>query len=389
MDKIFLSKAGAVALNGIFGYEPELSHRLIERFGSPEAVFLLPEKEREKLFGPYSKFLPRIGEAGLEAAGKLVSRLESNGYRILTICDELYPPLLKECQDAPAALFLRSSSDDASIFNGRPMISIVGTRDLSPYGKEWCTRIVQALSESPAKPCIVSGMAIGVDITAHMAALAYGLPTIGVLPVGIDDIYPRRHSVAAQKVANSPGSGLVTDFLPGTGATRFNFLRRNRIIAGMSSATILIESKSSGGGMLTARLAFDYGRDVFALPGRIDDKRSAGCNMLLKEKIAEPVTSLQELAESLGLGRFNVRKKTDLAEAIESRYSGGAEAEMLTELKDIAGIIRGKRGISFEELCSEHGYTYPEVTRLAGILERDGFIEVDLLQRCAINAKKL
>ena len=124
---------------------------------------------------------------------------------------------------------------------------------------------------------IVSGLALGVDITAHAAALEGGLPTVGVSPVGIDDVYPRRHVPFVERMCATPGCALVTDYPPGTFPAAFSFIRRNRIIAGLAGSTVLIESRIKGGGMITARLAAGYGRDVFAVPGRIDDIRSQGC----------------------------------------------------------------------------------------------------------------
>lgn len=387
MDKTFLSKVSALALNEIFGYEPRFSHRIIDALGSSEAVFTLPEDEKIRVFGPYSRYLPLINDSSLEKAELQLARLEAEGYSVLSIYDEDYPSLLRECEDAPMALYLRSGSQASEVFNNGVTISIVGTRDISLYGKEWCERIVKALSQAPSAPCIVSGMAIGVDITAHMAALCFGIPTIGVIPVGINDIYPRRHRVAADKIAAAKGCALITDYPPGTTATAFNFLRRNRIIAGMSNATILIESKVKGGGMMTCRLASGYGREVFVLPGRIDDARSAGCNLLVREKLADPIFSIEELPEALGLGVWNRKKNRGLEEEIRSRYSEVLSGEDTESLVSIALLVKGRRGITYDEICSETGLSWGEVTRLAGILDNDGFLNIDLLQRCSINAK--
>lgn len=388
MDKEKFSRISVLALNRIFGYEPKLSHHIIDTLGSPEAVFSLSGDELQSIFGPYSKYLPLINGRALENAEKELDRLTSSGYSVLSICDRSYPQLLKECEDAPAALYVRSGTDAGAIFNRHPAVSIVGTRDISPYGKEWCERIVAALSRSPIKPMIISGLAIGVDITAQMTALCCGLPTVGVLPVGITEIYPRRHSIAAGKIADSQGSALVTDYPPETPPTAFNFLRRNRIIAGLSRATILVESKTKGGGTMTARLAFGYGRDVFALPGRIDDTRSAGCNRLIKEEIATPIDSLETLAESLGLGSVAALPPKDSTESVRQYYNGIMDAEDRDAISGIYEAVKRNRGIQPDELCRICNMDYARVSRLTGILENDGFIETDILQRCTINAKK-
>lgn len=385
MEQKKLSCVSALALNSIFGFEPKFSHNLIDSLGSAEAVFLMSDRERLELFGPYTRYLARINDSALNEAEKEYDRLIAEGYQVLPIYDEDYPEILRDCPDAPMALYVRSSQPASSIFNHGSGIAVVGTRDISAYGREWCRRIVDAVSQAPEKPVIVSGMAIGVDITAHMQALESGLPTIGVLPVGIDDVYPRRHWGAAQRIAESPGSALVTDYPPGSTPSAVNFIRRNRIIAGMSAATILIESKTRGGGMITARLASGYGREVFALPGRIDDLRSQGCNQLIREKTAEPVTDLAALPGQLGLGTYSPRRKEDIAAAIRSRFSGSLDEEELERLVDIGTSIRKIRGISFDELCRITDIDYAGISRYAGLLESEGIICIDLLQRCCIN----
>lgn len=387
MDKDILPKLSAIALNSIFGYDPKFSHRIIDALGSAEAVFGLSDEEKRHLFGPFCKYLPLITDESLEAAGRQYDALKADGVRILSIYDKEYPALLRECGDAPMVLYVRSSDEPGSIFNSRPAISIVGTRDISPYGKEWCQRIVRVLSEAPSHPAIVSGLAIGVDITAHMAALECGLPTVAVLPVGIDSIYPARHRRAAEMIASAPGSAVVTDYPPGTGAVAFNFLRRNRIIAGMGQATVLVESKIKGGGMMTARLASGYSRDVFALPGRIDDTRSQGCNTLIREGLAEAISSLDSLPSALGLGRYSFKKATDLESAVRARYSSAYPAQYTGDLVRIALTIKESRGISIDGICEQLGMDYRVVSVMTGILENDRFIFTDLLQRCTINAK--
>ena len=388
MDKDYLSKVGAVALNVIFGYEPKFSHNIIDALGSADAVFSLPQKDLRDIFGPYNKYLSLINGESLEKAAGLTERLLSRGYGILSIYDDGYPALLRECEDAPMVLYVRSSTPAEKLFNSRPAVSIVGTRDISPYGKEWCTRIVDAIASAPSKPLIVSGLAIGVDITAHMAAMDCGLPTIAVLPVGIEDVYPARHGAAAREIASRPGCALITDYPPGTTPQAFTFLRRNRIIAGISQATILVESKAKGGGTMTARLASGYGREVLALPGRIDDVRSQGCNRLLREKVAEPIDSLDNLPLALGLGLYDRRRKGDLERELRDRYEAELGEDRTREVLSVALLVKKNRGISVDEICRALAIDYSEALQITGLLEGDGFIETDLLQRCAINAKK-
>ncbi len=386
MDKDKLSVIGAIALNDIFGQEPQIARHIIDSLGSTHAIFELPEKDISGLFGPFSKYRGKISRKCLDKAAETYDNLNSGGCSFLSICDKGYPQLLLDCPDAPVLLYVRSTTPADEIFNRRTAISIVGTRDISMYGSDLCVRTVGALGKSGNPPVIVSGLAIGVDVTAHLAALGHSMSTIGVSPVGIDGVYPRRHEIIAEKMAAAPGSAIITDYPPGTVPMPYVFLRRNRIIAGISSATILIESKVKGGGMMTARLAAGYGRRVFALPGRIDDARSAGCNLLIAENIAEPLISPENLPELLGLG--STRKNTEQpSEAVRREFSSQLDAEETNRIVGLYDMIRDTRGICYDELCSRTGLPYREIARLAGMLEGAGFIRTDMLQRCTTNSK--
>lgn len=388
MEKLTEEQVSACALNAIFGYEPRLASGLIRALGSADAVFRLDSKSLGRVLGPFSKYRDRVNDVAREDARQELERLMERGCRFLPLTDPCYPALLKDCEDAPAGLYIRSRSGPADIFNAGPFISVVGTRDISAYGKEWCPRIISTLASSGSRPGIVSGLAFGVDICAHMAALANGLPTIAVIPVGIDDIYPRSHRVAAEKIATAPGSAIITDYPPGTSAVPVNFIRRNRIIAGLSRATILVESKDKGGGTMTARLASGYGRDVYALPGRIDDIRSAGCNRLLAEKIAEPIVSCPQLCRSLGFEGHTGLSAPDTIDRIRElspALVGDGDAPLLVSVAD--AIVRTKR-ITVEEIAHGLGIPYGKALSFTGILECEGFIETDLMQRCTIKCKK-
>jgi len=239
------------------------------------------------------------------------------------------------------------------------------------------------MSRTKVNPLIVSGLAIGVDIVAHRTALSCGLPTIAVLPTGINEIYPQRHSDTARCIEKSPASALITDYPPGTVPHAVNFLRRNRIIAGLSQATVLVESKSKGGGTMTARLAYGYGREVYALPGRVDDVRSMGCNILIQEKIAEPISSLSTFLDSLGLGRWERRRSPDLELELR-RHFEGMPSDELEKLVKVALAVKSRRGIAIEEICEFTGIPYADTISSASLLEQEGYIETDLLQRCVL-----
>lgn len=388
MADAFEEKAAWCALNTVFGFEPQTGHRLAEALEGPGAVFHLTVQERRQLLGP-SKFLPQLSLRTLDEAAESLRRLQADGYRFVGYGEPEYPGLLRECEDPPLGLYIRSESPLPELFDAQPVVAVVGTRDISPYGKEWCQRIVMALARAGQKPRIVSGLALGTDGIAHQTALECGLPTIGVMATGIDRVYPFRHEALADAIARTPRSGLVTDYPPGTAPLAIHFIRRNRIIAGLCGATILVESKSKGGGMITARLAASYDRTVLALPGRIDDRRSAGCNHLIREQIAEPLTDLDRLAEQLGLGAGKPLRKRDLYQEVLDFYGASCPEEEVRRMAGVARLIQQNRGISLEEVARRAGISWPEAAAGAGILESDGFICMDLLGNCTIKPKNM
>lgn len=389
MVNSYEEKICVCALNRILGFEPKTAHGLIGAAGSAWGVFNLSEDERMRILGPYSRITPMLNERELKATEEELSRLEDSGCTFITMSEPGYPDLLKECDDAPLGLYFKGSSPPAAVFNVRPQIAVVGTRDISLYGKEWCRKIVSAMGQAKVKPLIISGFAYGTDIIAHLAALEAGLPTVAVLPTGIDDVYPPRHQRYAGALGTTSGCALVSDYPPGTEPKAINFIRRNRIIAGACSATILIESKAKGGGLITARLASSYDRDLLVLPGRADDLRSQGCNALLREKLAEPITDTVHFLDMLGLGSIPVNRREDPAGRITALYGQVVPEEELGTFLSVAGAVHRERGVTVEALCDRCGLTYSAVSRIVGILESDGIISTDLLQRCMINLKNM
>lgn len=165
----------AIALNRIFGFEPKFSHGIISALGSAEAVFDMDREQLVQIFGPYSKYRDKICPASVEQAEEEYESLRARGFQMMSIFDGAYPTLLKDCPDAPLVLYIRSQTPTTELFGKAPAVAVVGTRDMSPYGREWCMRLVGELAHAPVKPVIVSGLALGVDITAHLSALDAGL----------------------------------------------------------------------------------------------------------------------------------------------------------------------------------------------------------------------
>lgn len=216
------------------------------------------------------------------------------GIEPIPMNDDRYPQRLKNCDDAPLMLFYKGNAD----LNLQRVINIVGTRQCTPYGEDLIRRFITDLKQLSPRVLIVSGLAYGVDINAHRQALANGYETVGVLAHGLDDLYPTRHRETALQMIEH--GGLLTEFLTQTNADKINFVRRNRIVAGMSDACILIESKSHGGGLITTEISQAYGRDVFAFPGRVGDAYSEGCNKLIRSNGAGLITSAADFVKDMG-----------------------------------------------------------------------------------------
>lgn len=385
----FEEKACLCALSRIFGFEPRKGLALVEQLGCASALFALDKDGQESLLGPYNSRRFQIRQSAVFEAAKELEILEKTGVTFVGWGQEGYPPMLTECPDPPIGIYIRSSTRPQDLWTRPKNIAIVGTRDISPYGQEWCRKTVEGLADTRQKPLIVSGLALGTDICAHRSAIDHGLPTIAVMPTGPDAVYPFRHLAFADELCSRPGCALITDYPPGTAPLPVNFLRRNRIIAGLSHATVLIESKIKGGGMMTARLAFSYDRDVFALPGRVDDIRSQGCNKLISEKIAEPLVSVEELIKATGLdASVSPVRKTDIGDMLLRTFGAGIDSATFKEMSALLECIRRTRGVTVEEAGAMTGIEYGRASSLISMLELEGLISMDLLQRCCIISGK-
>ncbi len=369
------------ALNKALGYVPAAGHALLSRFGAAAPVFTRKSAEVREALGHYRDFADQLDGKLLDWARQELERMENGGFRFIGFGDGDYPSLLAECEDPPLGLYFNACAPPAAVFEMRPCISVVGTRDLSPYGRDWCRRLVLAMGEASVPPCIVSGLAFGADGIAHRTALECGLTTVGVMATGIEKVYPWQHAELAAQMVRTPGCAVVTDYPSGSSPVALNFVRRNRIIAGLSRATVVVESKTKGGSLITAKYACDYNRDVFALPGRTDDVRSAGCNSLIRQRMADIITDPEDLVERLGLGKTARRRKAGLETLLGRKY--GADSPLIP----LALVVKGHPGISLEGIVRETGWTWPEVQERAAILETDGFLETDILRRCTIPTK--
>ena len=288
-----------------------IAKQIVENLGNPELLFKEKPRILERIPGISSRIIQEIKKPEiLKRAEKEVLFVEKNKIISLFITESDYPQRLKEYVDAPMMLYYRGNAD----LNTSKIISIVGTRHATSYGKEITQILLKDLAVTYPDMLVVSGLAYGIDIAAHKAALQENLPTVGVLAHGLDRIYPYQHkTIAAEMLGNG---GVLTDFPSGTNPDRQNFVKRNRIVAGISDCTIVVESAIKGGALITANIASSYNKDVFAIPGRNNDLYSQGCNKLIKEKKAALVENADDIMREMCWDKLHKEKTQVIQRAI-------------------------------------------------------------------------
>lgn len=283
-----------LALSRVQTSQLALVYRLIETVGSAKELIenagsirdIVPDAS-PRLAGILSN------EKNIELAEREMEFIEKNNIRLICRGSDDYPYRLAECDDAPLVLHTMGNAD----LNARHIVSVVGTRHASEYGKSLCENFVSDLARFVPGTLVISGLAYGIDVCAHRAALKAGLPTIGVLAHGLDRIYPNAHRSTAKNMLGN--GGLLTEFMSGTESLKQFFVQRNRIVAGLADATVVVESASKGGSLITASLAQGYSRDCFAFPGRVNDQYSCGCNELVSRNRAALITSAYDFVEAM------------------------------------------------------------------------------------------
>lgn len=287
----------SIALTKLNGLSLLNARTLLDSLGSASEVFA----HRKDIVGVIPDASKRLVAAfdhtdeALRLAEEEMKFVEQKRLRVLTLNDVDYPQRLRECEDAPLVLYYCGSAN----LNSQRVISIVGTRKCSEYGREVCNNFIADLKRYYPDTLIVSGLAYGIDVCAHRAALDNGMSTIGVLAHGLDTIYPSMHRQIAADMVHRQG-GLLTEYGVHTTPEKGNFVRRNRIVAGMCDACIVVESSERGGSLITAELAMEYNRDVFAFPGRVYDEYSRGCNNLIRRQQATLLTCAADLLDAMG-----------------------------------------------------------------------------------------
>lgn len=292
MSEQLLYKIGLTLIPGVGDV---VGKKLVAYCGGPEAVFKEKKKHLEKIPGIGAHTISGIiNQQVLSRAEQELIYIEKKEINALFYLDKSYPKRLQHCADSPMLLYYKGTTD----LNLQRVIGIVGTRNASEYGRHVCEQIVDDFRNDNV--LIVSGLAYGIDSYAHRASVKNNIPTIGVLAHGLDRIYPAQNKSLSEKMLAN--GGLLTEFMAGTIPDRENFPRRNRIVAGMIDALIVVESAKRGGALITADIANSYNRDVFAVPGRVGDTFSEGCNYLIRTNRAALLENASNLRYLLGWG---------------------------------------------------------------------------------------
>jgi DNA processing protein len=302
-----------IAITQIKGLGSINSKNLLAYVGDIEEIFHQKSHILQKIPGIgnlLSKSILEQKDAALEKASKELQFITKHGITPLFYTDKHYPERLKECADAPILLYYKGNAN----LNTQKTLAIVGTRNATEYGKTMCTQLIKELANNHPELCIISGLAYGIDICAHKEALQMDLPTVAVLGHGLDRIYPAQHTPIAKKILAS--GGLLTEFPSETNADKPNFVRRNRIIAGTTDATLIIESAARGGAMITTEMANSYNRDVFAIPGKCTDEWSVGCNNLIKQHKAALVNNASDIEYLMGWTKEQTNKKIEQQQSL-------------------------------------------------------------------------
>lgn len=357
----------AVALTRIYHFHIAAGVQLYRKLGSATAVM----EHRHDIKAVLPDASPRLVDSladmsdAMRKAEEELDFDEKHNIKPLVLGDDNYPERMRNCDDAPLVLFYRGTAD----LNQRRIVSVVGTRHCTAYGQDIIRKFTADLKRLCPKVLVVSGLAYGVDIHAHRNALNNGIETVGILAHGLDYLYPTAHRDTAAEMLDN--GGLATEFMTGTNADKQNFVRRNRIIAGLADATVVIESATKGGSLITARIAQDYGRDVFAFPGNVGLPYSEGCNNLIRDNNAALITSAEDFVNAMGW---------DEDCRIEQAKKEGIERQLFPEMdeneKKIVGLLSTNNNLQTNTICMKTGLHIGEASAALFSLEMKGIVKM-------------
>jgi DNA processing protein len=354
----------AMALTNIKGITQATALQLYQAAGSAtDVINLSDELQKQMPTKSWEKIKNTIvnGKAqALERAEVEYKFCQSKNIQMLTLNDDNYPYRLREISDAPLVLFYKGTCN----LNAKRVVSIVGTRKITEYGKDICRTFLPELQRRFPDTLILSGLAYGVDVCAHRICLEHHLPTVGILAHGLDRIYPSMHRDTAAQMTQH--GGVLTEYMSMTNPEKGNFVKRNRIVAGMADATIVVESAEKGGALITANLAFDYSRDVFAFPGRTIDKYSQGCNKIIAEQKAALITSADDFIHAMNWHIFEENKPTQ-----QTLFP-----VLSTEEQMVWDALENKtEGVAINTLCVELNIPISQLTSVLTQMEMQGWVK--------------
>lgn len=351
-----------IALYGCRGIGREILKTLLPYFnGTPLALIEAEDSTLLRIEGVSRKLVSRLREAPayMQTAAREIEFMDRNGIRMLTFFDAEYPYRLKRCEDAPLFFFCKGDPD----LNPPRSLAVVGTRNATTRGADMCAQMIAELAAYD--PVIISGMALGIDIAAHKAALRNGLSTLAVLGHGLDRLYPPQHSRTAAAITEHKGA-LLSEYPSGTRPDKGNFPERNRIIAGLCDAVIVVEAALKGGAHITAELASGYHREVFAVPGRPGDVYSQGCNKLIRENKASLVESAADVARFMGWDDTAPKRMP-------------VQAALFSELNDeetqVAALLAGGENRHIDELMAYTSFTPARLSAILLEMEMRGLVQ--------------
>ena len=331
---------------------------LVNRYGNAQSIFKAKKKDLDNMEGIGTVRAKSIKDfTDFSSSEEEIKFLEKYKITPLFITDENYPKRLLNCYDSPPLLYYRGNAD----LNISRIISVVGTRNNSDYGRSVCEKFIEDLKAENI--IVVSGLAFGIDTIAHKAALKHNLQTVAVLAHGLDRIYPPQNKTLAKQITEQ--GGLLTEFISNTNPDKQNFPKRNRIVAGICDAVVVIESSKKGGSLITAELGNSYNKDVFAIPGRINDSKSEGCNYLIKNNKAALINSAQDFLEMMNWAP--VPKPT-------SKKQRELFIELSPDEKIVVDILQQQESIQIDELYFKSGLSSSAVATALLMLEMQGII---------------
>lgn len=340
--------------------------QLYRRLGSATAVIEHRRNIRDVLPDASPKLvqsLQQLDEPLHRAEIELQWDLE-NGVMPLCMNDENYPQRLRQCDDAPLMLFYKGNIN----LNQRRVICVVGTRRNTIYGEDLIRRFMRELRQLCPQLLVISGLAYGVDIIAHRQALQNGYPTVGVLAHGVDYLYPARHKQTADEMVKK--GGLLTEFLTQTNADKVNFVRRNRIVAGISDACVVVESAAHGGGLITASLARTYNREVFAFPGNVGSQYSEGCNNLIRDNVAGLISNADDFVKSM-----NWDDDVKLQRAQQVGIERQLFPDLSTEERQVVSALKKHNDLQINMLSAQADIPIAHLTAILFSLEMKGVLK--------------